>query len=62
MCQPYREFFGEELGGSKQRPYDTALVSNSHGLLPNQRNPPVEGRSPNCTICLKLTPVAGKLE
>jgi hypothetical protein len=25
-------------------------------------NIPVDGLSPNCTICLRLTPVAGKAE
>jgi hypothetical protein len=39
-----------------------AIALRSQAVIKANCNLPVDGLSPNCTICLKLTPVAGKPE
>lgn len=42
---------------------NTQEVERKRGVLvkENKKSLPVEGLSPNCTICRRETPVAGKL-
>ena len=58
------------MGSSSERNWEAlkrvpvdSTISNYTGLdLHRVIDIPVDGLSPNWTICLKLTPVAGKLE
>lgn len=62
VCEANGQFLGEELGSAKHGAWmeewsQRTWLAAGLGLLLS----PTLGRSPNWTICRKLTPVAGKL-